>query len=111
MRMILSDFQGGVSMFFLQAEVSQQAGWLGVLLPFIAVFVVFYFLLWRPQQQQQKERKEMLAGLHKGDRIITLGGIHGVITDIKDDVLTVRIGDKVEVRLDRNGVGQVKGDK
>ncbi|MCL6451047.1 MAG: preprotein translocase subunit YajC [Acetobacteraceae bacterium] len=79
-------------------------------LPLILLFALMYFLLIRPQQVQARKRREMLAQLHKGDKIITLGGIYGTITDIKDDIITLRIADKVEIQLARHGVsGLVKG--
>lgn len=75
--------------------------------PLIMVIVAFYFLLLRPQQQQQKRRQAMLDQLKRGDKILTLGGLYGEIVAIKDDVLTVRLADKIEVRLNRSGVSQV----
>lgn len=95
-------------MTFLQATEGG-AGILGSFLPFIVVLVVFYFFLIRPQQQQQKKRREMLEGLKKGDRVITVGGIHGEITALSDDDLTLRIADKVEIRMTRAGISRVKG--
>ncbi|MTI96742.1 MAG: preprotein translocase subunit YajC [Firmicutes bacterium] len=68
---------------------------------------VFYFFLIRPQQKQQKARVEMLSKLNKGDKIINHGGIIGTITEIKEDSLTVRIADKTEVSMLREGVARV----
>lgn len=84
------------------------AAW-GSFVPLIIVFVVFYFILIRPQQQQQKKRQEMLSQLKKGDKVVTVGGIHGEITEVHDDEVGLRIADKVEIRLSRTGVGRVKG--
>jgi len=95
-------------MVFLQVD-GTSAGLLGPLLPFLIMMAVFYFLLIRPQQQQQKKRKEMLDSLKVGDKVITVGGIHGEITAVKDDEVHLRIADKVEIRLSRQGVGHVKG--
>lgn len=94
-------------MTFLQAE-GTMAAW-GSFVPLIIVFVVFYFILIRPQQQQQKKRQEMLSQLKKGDKVVTVGGIHGEITEVHDDEVGLRIADKVEIRLSRTGVGRVKG--
>lgn len=82
---------------------------LELVLPFIVMFVVFYFLLLRPQQQQQKKRRELLGNLKRGDRVVTVGGLHGEITAMRDDVLTLRIAEKVEVRVSRSGITQVLG--
>ena len=62
-------------------------------LPMILIFVVFYFMLIRPQRKKDKEAKQMLDNLKVGDRICTIGGIYGTIVRIKDDVLTVEIGE------------------
>ncbi|NLV92109.1 MAG: preprotein translocase subunit YajC [Firmicutes bacterium] len=90
------------------AQVSGPAGLISMLMPFIIMLAVFYFVLWRPQQKQQKQRTEMLNAIKKGDRIVTVGGIHGEVTNAKGDEITVRIADKVEIRLSRSGVGHVK---
>lgn len=62
--------------------------------PMILIFVVFYFLLIRPQRKKDKEAKAMLDNLKVGDRICTIGGIYGTIVRIKDDVLTIEVGEQ-----------------
>ena len=62
-------------------------------LPMILIFVVFYFILIRPQRKKDKEAKAMLEALKVGDRICTIGGIYGTIVKIKDDVLTIEVGE------------------
>ena len=62
--------------------------------PMILIFVVFYFLMIRPQRKKDKEAKAMLDNLKVGDRICTIGGIYGTIVKIKDDVLTVEVGEQ-----------------
>ncbi len=64
----------------------------GSLLPMILIFVVFYFMLIRPQRKKDKQVKEMLNNLKKGDRICTIGGIYGTIMNIKDDTITLAVG-------------------
>ena len=81
----------------------------GLLFPFVILFAVFYFLIWRPQSLEQKKRKAMLEALKKGEAIVTTGGIHGTIVVVKKDSLIVKIADKVEVEIDRTGVGFVRG--
>ena len=63
-------------------------------LPMILIFVIFYFMLIRPQRKKDKEAKKMLESLKVGDRICTIGGIYGTIVRIKDDVLTVEVGEQ-----------------
>ena len=63
-------------------------------LPMILIFVIFYFMLIRPQRKKDKEAKKMLESLKVGDRICTIGGIYGTIVRIKDDVLTIEVGEQ-----------------
>ncbi len=92
---------------FLQAEVSGAQGLLGLIMPFLVVGLLFYFMIWRPQQKQQKERRAMLDALKKGDKIVTIGGIHGELVSLKEDFVVLKIADKVEVKLSRSGIGHV----
>lgn len=86
------------------AQGSQGAGGFGAFVPLILMFVIFYFLLIRPQQKKSKEHREMVGNLKKGDRIITSGGIYGRITAVSDATLTVEISDRVRVKLNRSNV-------
>ena len=71
-------------------------------LPMILIFVIFYFMLIRPQRKKDKEAKQMLDNLKVGDRICTIGGIYGTIVRIKDDVLTIECGEaKTQMKLAR----------
>ncbi|KUO50638.1 MAG: preprotein translocase subunit YajC [Desulfitibacter sp. BRH_c19] len=77
---------------------------------YIAIFfAILYFLMIRPQQKQQKKRKLMLEELKVDDAIVTIGGMHGRITKMRDDQFTLRIADKLEVDFDKSAVGYVKG--
>lgn len=77
-------------------------GALEALLPIVLIFVVFYFLLFRPQQKKMKQHREMLAALRRGDRIVTGGGIIGTITKIVDEnEVQVEIAEGVRVRVQR----------
>lgn len=80
-------------------------------LPIILVFVIFYFLLIRPQQTQQKKRREMLASLKKGDRVVSIGGIYGMIKEIKDDTVVLRIADNVNIKIARAGIERILTDE
>lgn len=82
----------------------------GLILP-LGVFVVFYFILIRPQQKKEKKIKEMRNNLKVGDEVITIGGIHGKIIKVKDDVITVEVGaDKVRLTMSRWAVGTVTSE-
>ncbi|MEA2022556.1 MAG: preprotein translocase subunit YajC [Candidatus Caldatribacteriota bacterium] len=75
-------------------------------LPLIVIFAIFYFILIRPQQQKQKKHKAMLEGMQKGDKVVTIGGIYGIIKEIKNDTLTLEIAKDVFVNTTRNAIGQ-----
>jgi len=80
------------------------AGGFAGFIPLILMFVIFYFMLIRPQQKRTKEHRQMVSNLKKGDRIVTSGGIHGRITGMDDATLTVEIADKVRVKVARGNV-------
>jgi preprotein translocase subunit YajC len=83
-----------------------QAGGLMGFLPLVLIFVIFYFLLIRPQQKKAKEHKAMLDGLKKGDKIVTSGGIYGLIEEVRPETVTVKIAENVRIKL---GKGYVVG--
>ena len=85
----------------MSQQVIQQ---IAALFPLIAVFVFFYFVFLRPQQVQQKRYREMLAKLKKGDRVLTRGGLYGVVLDVKDNDLTLELAQNVRVKADRTAV-------
>jgi preprotein translocase subunit YajC len=76
-------------------------------IPLILMFAIFYFLLIRPQQKKAKAHKETLSALKKGDQIVSSGGLHGVITGMTDDIITMEIAPKVRVKISRGSVGGV----
>ena len=81
----------------------------GMLIPFAAIFVIFYFLLIRPQKKQEKARREMLATLKKNDKVVTLGGIRGVVTNVRDKDVTLKIDESgnVRVRFTRGAISRI----
>lgn len=80
------------------------------LLPILLMFVIFYFLLIRPQQKRQKKVREMQAELQKGDNIVTIGGMHGVVHAIDEDTIVINAGGGTNLTYDRASVREVKMD-
>lgn len=76
-------------------------------LPLILIFVVFYFLLIRPQAKRAKEHRAMIAALEVGTEVVTSGGILGKITELGDQIITVEIADGVRVKVQRHTIAQV----
>lgn len=79
-------------------------GIVNAVFPFLIMGGVFYFMLYRPQQKEQKARRQLLDGLKKGDKIITIGGLYGTITGITEKNITLKIAPEVEVKMLRNAV-------
>jgi len=104
-----------VSFIPLQAA-PPEASPLGMLVPMAAIFLIFYFLLIRPQQKKQKDQEKMLQGIEKGDNVVTAGGLHGKVSGVTDDVLTLDIGgvkgERLRVKVSRARVeGVTKSGK
>lgn len=87
--------------------MNQNPGLLVQIIPFAAVAVIFYFLLIRPQQKQVKETKKMLDALKPGDKVITRGGMLGVITAVRDEEVELEISKGVKASFTRSAVGAV----
>ncbi len=83
-----------------------------VLVLYIIVFLgIFYFMMLRPQQGQARRRREMLSKLKKGDRVVTVGGLHATIADVDADQLTLDLGSNMRVKADRSAVNYIRGKK
>jgi len=81
------------------------------LFPLVLIFVIFYFLLIRPQKQKEKEHQKMIAGINKNDEIVTLGGIHGTVANVKEKTLTLRIDENVKMEIEKSSVAYIKNPK
>ena len=88
-----------------QGAEGGQAGGFTAFVPLILMFVIFYFLLIRPQQKKAKEHRNMLGNLRKGDRVITSGGIHGVIVSIDETTVVLEVADKIKLKISRGNIG------
>ena len=79
-----------------------QASW-----PILLMVVIFYFLLYRPQRKQQKEREALLDSLKKGQKVITAGGIYGTINSLTDEFVMLQVSEKTEIKIARSSIGRV----
>jgi preprotein translocase subunit YajC len=86
------------------------SGGIGTIIPLILMFVLFYFLLIRPQQKRQKAVQRMQSDLKKGDKIVTIGGLHGFIDSIDDNKAVIKCGDGSRLTFDRNAIREVTAD-
>jgi len=91
-----------------QAGAEGGAGSLiGSFVPFIAIIAIFYFLIIRPQNKKRKETEKMHAGLKKGDRIVTIGGVYGTIHSVKDTTVIVKVDDNVKLEFLRSAISSI----
>jgi preprotein translocase subunit YajC len=81
------------------------------ILPLLLFFAIFYFLLIRPQQKRQRAVQQMQANLKKGDKIVTIGGLHGIIDSIDEDKVVIRAGDGSRLTYDRSAVREVVSEQ
>ncbi|MEO0258750.1 MAG: preprotein translocase subunit YajC [candidate division WOR-3 bacterium] len=87
-----------------QSAPTSGYGIIGSLLPLILIFVIFYVLLILPQSKYEKKRKEMLASLQKGDQVVTTGGIIGTIQKIEENVVTLKVAENVNIKVEKQAI-------
>jgi preprotein translocase subunit YajC len=90
-------------LFMPPAEGQQGGGWMSFL-PLIAIVLVFYLFFIRPQMKKSKDQKKYREALKKGDKIITIGGIHGKIIEIQDTTFTIEVEGQMKLRIEKSAV-------
>ena len=75
--------------------------------PFILMAVLFYFMLYKPHKKQEKQRQDMINSVKRGDKVVTIGGIHGVVVNAGETIVTVKVAEKVELEFSRSAVASV----
>jgi len=105
----------GFGLFLLMAAPQAAEGAQGgpanslmTFLPFIAIIAIFYFLIIRPQNKKQKETQKMLAALKKGDKVVTIGGIHGTIQSVKEQSVIVKVDENTKIEFSRSAVSSIE---
>ena len=94
----------------VSAESAQGAGPMPIqfaVFMYLIIFFIFYVLLIRPQQKQQKQKLDMIGALKKNDQVITAGGIHGTVVNVKDQTIVLKIDDNVKVEFEKNSISTV----
>ena len=86
-------------------------GLVSTLIMFGAIFLIFYFMIIRPQQKRAKEKEKMLSNLEKGDKVVTNGGIHGVIAGLEDKTALLMISESTKIKIDRSAIVTVLAKK
>jgi len=88
--------------------MSTSSSLIGSLLPFLLIIVIFYLFLIRPQNKKQKETQKMLDALKKGDKVITIGGIHGTVSSVKENTVIVKVDDDCKLEFNRTAISSVE---
>jgi preprotein translocase subunit YajC len=102
-----------ISQLLILAQAAAPAGPAGqpsiltTMMPLVFIFVIFYFLLIRPQQKKAKEHERLISSVKTGDQVVTNAGIHGTVANVKDKTLIIKIADNVKVEFDRGAVAAV----
>ena len=91
-------------MSLLQNAAAPQGSLLSMILPIALIFVIFYFFIIRPQNKKQKETQKMIDALKKGDKIVTIGGIHGVISSTKEQSVIVKVDENAKIEFSRSAI-------
>ncbi len=98
-------------LFLAQAQPAAPApapgGGIGVFVPFIFIFIIMYFVLFRPQKKRQQEQQRLISSLKTGDRVVTNGGIHGLISNVKETTVIVKVADNVKIEVEKSAVTNV----
>ena len=87
------------------------SGLISTLIMFGAIFLIFYFMIIRPQQKRAKEKEKMLSNLEKGDKVLTSGGIHGIIAGLEEKTALVQVGENVKLKIERSAITTVLAKK
>jgi preprotein translocase subunit YajC len=98
-------------LFLAQAQPAAPTGTgpnpLASFIPIILIFIIMYFVLFRPQMRRQKEQRLLVSALKTGDRVVTAAGIHGMITNVKDTTVTVKVADNVKIEMEKSAISNV----
>ena len=100
------------ALVMMQMSGAGGGGLISFLLPLVVIFGIFYFLIMRPQKKRQQEHEDMVEALKKGDKIVTIGGIHGTVTQVEDDSVLAQVdAGSTKLRFDKNAIANVGGKK
>ena len=97
-------------MFLAQAQSpapSGPGGGIGFFVPFIFLFIIMYFVMIRPQKKRQEQQKKLILSLKTGDRVVTNAGIHGLISNVKETTVIVKVADNVKIEMEKSAVATV----
>ena len=86
---------------------STSGGGIAFFVPFIFIFIIIYFVMIRPQKKRQEQQQKLVTSLKTGDRVITNAGIHGLISNVKDTTVIVKVADNVKIEMEKSAISNV----
>src|SRR5947207_3761900 len=89
------------------APASGPAGSIGFFVPFIFIFVIMYFVMFRPQKKRQQQQQLLISSLKTGDRVVTNAGIHGLIANVKETTVMLKVADNVKLEMEKSAIATV----
>lgn len=95
------------SLVLMAADSASSASLTSSLIMFALIILIFYFLIYRPQKKRDKEAKAMLAAMKKGDKVVTIGGIHGTIVTVKDKTVVIKVDDSARIEFSKEAISSV----
>jgi preprotein translocase subunit YajC len=100
-----------LSMIFAQAQTgspgAMPGGGIGFFVPLIFIFIIMYFVMIRPQKKRQEQQQKLVGSLKTGDRVVTNAGIHGLISNVKETTVLVKVADNVKIEIDKSAITNV----
>ena len=99
------------ALFLAQAQPAAPAqpagGGIGFFVPFIFIFIIMYFVLFRPQKKRQQEQQRLISALKTGDKVVTNSGIHGLIANVKETTVILKVADNVKIEVEKSAVTNI----
>lgn len=95
------------ALLFMAPQGNGDGSMVSTLVMFSLIIAIFYFMILRPQQKRQKERQKLLEGVKKGDRIVTVGGVHATVLGLEEKTVLIQIADNVKVKLEKSAISTI----
>jgi len=103
----MNGIQNGLTLLQQATAPNSTGSFVSTIVMFGLIFVIFYFLIIRPQNKKQKQMQQMIAGVKKGDKIVTIGGIHGVVASVKESTVVVKVDDGTRIEFSKSAISSV----
>src|SRR5712692_10015321 len=89
------------------ASTASPASGIGFFVPFIFIFIIMYFVMFRPQKKRQEQQQRLISSIKTGDRVVTNAGIHGLIANVKETTVIVKVADNVKIEMEKSAIANV----